>query len=242
MLNILIPIAGKSSFFNEVEYQFPKPLIEIKGKSMIEMVIKNLETIKEDKKFIFIIKSQECDKYHIDLVLKLLVGGRCEIIKLGNDTKGAACSSLMAIEHIDNDEELLICNGDQILEQNFNEILNTFRRGKTDAGVICIESIHPRWSYVRIDKNKNIIETAEKKPISKNAIAGFYYFRTGKMFVSSAMSIIRKDANTDGNYYIAPTLNEMILLDKKIRKYDIDSSKYHSFYSPQKIKEFENNC
>ncbi len=35
MLNILIPLGGKRSFFDAEEYPFPKPFIEINGRSMI---------------------------------------------------------------------------------------------------------------------------------------------------------------------------------------------------------------
>ena len=35
MLNIVVPMAGNSLFFEQQEWKFPKPLIEIKKKMMI---------------------------------------------------------------------------------------------------------------------------------------------------------------------------------------------------------------
>ena len=52
-----------------------------------------------------------------------------------------------------------------------------------DGGVIVFDSVHPRWSFVRVDKAGFVIETAEKRPISRLATAGFYYFRRGADFV-----------------------------------------------------------
>ena len=77
MINILIPLAGSNQFFNESEYPYPKPLIEINGKTMIEQVINNFNNIKKEKQFIFIVNSDDCKKYHLDNVLNLLTSIRC---------------------------------------------------------------------------------------------------------------------------------------------------------------------
>lgn len=240
MINILVPLGGQSLFFESDEYPFPKPLIEINGKSMIELVIENLSSIKEDSKFIFVVKTEDCNKYHLDNVLNLLTDSKCVIIKLDGETKGAVCSALIAIENINNQKKLIITNGDQIINHDLNEILKYFENKNVDAGVICFSSVHPKWSYVRLDEDNKIIETAEKRPLSKNAIAGFYYFKQGSDFVKYAMKSIEKDSNVNGLYYIAPTLNEMVLENKNLEIFMIDNSQYHSFYSPQKIKEYEN--
>ncbi|WP_230370262.1 hypothetical protein [Paludibacterium denitrificans] len=84
-----------------------------------------------------------------------------------------------------------------------------------------------------------VIETAEKRPISRNAIAGLYYFRHGSDFIESTKRMIQKDSHVNGNFFIAPTLNEMILDGKKIRSTPIKVNKYHTLYTPQKIKEYE---
>lgn len=239
MIHILIPLAGKSLFFDSAEYPFPKPLIEIKNKLMIQWVIENFSDIQEEKEFIFVVNKEDCAKFHLDNVLQLLTDNKCKIIRLSGETKGAACSCLMAIEYIDNTDKLIIVNGDQIIERSIKNVLSELDSSKVDGGVICFESVHPKWSYVRLDENQKIVETAEKRPISKHAIAGFYYFREGKEFVSATMKSIQNDASCNGLYFIAPTLNEMVLNNKSLKIVTILSKDYHSFYSPQKIKEYE---
>jgi NDP-sugar pyrophosphorylase family protein len=237
MINILIPLAGKSHFFNQAEYPYPMPLIEVNDKTMIEHVVGNFNSIQEDKQFIFIVNSEDCKKYHIDNILKLATHNSCKIIQISHKTKGAACSALMSIKYINNDDPLIIANTDQIFDVDLGEIVSTFK--SVDGGVITFDSIHPRWSYVRIDRNGFIVETAEKKPLSKHAVAGFYYFRKGKDFVESSMTMIKKDINTDGVYYVSPAFNEMILKNKNMITYKVDNEKYHTFYNPKKIKEYE---
>ena len=237
MINILIPLAGSNQFFNKSEYPFPKPLIEINGKTMIELVINNFACIKREKQFIFIVNNNDCKKYHLDNVLNLLTEHKCKLIRIENETKGAACSAMMAVEYIDNDTPLIIANADQLLDENLDDIVSSFET--VDGGVISFDSVHPRWSYVKLDENEYIVETAEKRPLSKHAVAGFYYFNSGRDFIASAMNMIKKDASVNGLYYIAPTLNEMVLQNKKLIVKKIDNKKYHTFYTPQKIQEYE---
>jgi dTDP-glucose pyrophosphorylase len=236
MINILIPLAGPHQFFSESKYIYPKPLIEIQGKTMIEHVIENFKSIKE-KNFIFILNNEDCKKHHLDNVLNLLTKDRCQIIKINGETKGAACSALMAIEHINNTSPLIITNADQLFEDELETLITQFK--DADAGVISFNSVHPRWSYAKLDKKENIIETSEKRPISNHAIAGFFYFKEGRSFIKSAMRMIEKDANFRGNFYISPTLNEMVLENKKLRIVSVDNKRYHTFYTPKKIDDYE---
>ena len=238
-MKVLIPIAGKSSFFDDKNSPFSKPLVEIKGKSMIQHVIENLSSINDDFEFIFIVNSEDCKKFYLHNILRLL-SEKCSVVKVNEETKGALCSILLGIKHINSKEELIICNGDQIIDCDFNEVLSSFRKKESDVGLITFNSVHPRWSYIKYDDDKNVVETAEKRPLSKHAIAGFYYFRQGLDFIKGAMKSIQKGSDINGMYYIAPSINQLILKNKKITAFEIVSEKYQSFYSPQKIREYEN--
>lgn len=238
MLNILIPMAGPAKF-NEEEFQYPKPLIEINGKPMIELAIEMFKSIKQEKNFIFLVNRSDCQSFYLDNVLQLLTNNKCKIIKLEKPTRGAACTALLAIEQINNSDPLIISNGDHVIDYDLNLVVEHFQKRHVDGGTICFESVHPKWSFVRLDENDKIIETAEKRPLSKNAIAGFYYFRKGKDFVSGAMNIIQKDVNVAGNYFVAPVLNELVLNNKNLEIFPIPSSSYYNFYSPHMIKEYE---
>ena len=241
MLNILIPLGSHTNLSESAEYAYPKPLVEIGGKPMIQKVIENLSQIIGLKRYIFILREDDCRRFHLDTTVRLLVGDDAIVIKLQSETKGAVCSALLAVDYICNTSPLVIANGDQLFEADLNECLRLFRSDKADAGCLCIDSVHPRWSYVRLDGD-SIVEAAEKRPISRNAIAGFYYFSHGNFFVEAAKSSIRKDANLNGIYYIAPVLNELVLKNFKLKAITISESDYHAFYSPQKIEEYELWC
>ncbi len=237
MINILIPMAGKSQFFPETEFPFPTPLIEIGHKTIIEHVIENLSSASNQVKFIFVVNIEDCQKYHLDSTLNILTGGKCKIVRLAKETKGSACSALMAIDAIANDTPLLIANGDQIFDDEISTFIADFQF--SDAGVVSFDSVHPRWSYIRLDESDMVIEAVEKYPISRHAIAGLYYFKRGNDFVNSAMQMIRKNESVNGSYFISPALNQIVLSGKKISMHKVESHRYHTFYSPQKIKEYE---
>ncbi len=238
-MNLVIPIASNSKFFSVEEYGYPKPLIEIMGKPMIQYVIENLTQGTQFKKVIFVVKQDECDKYHLDNTLNLLSPIKPEIIKLRSDTQGALCSVLLAVEHINHDEPLVISNADQIFDGGIPSYLEMFSASNLDAACVTFESVHPRWSYVRVDQENQVIETAEKRPISKHAIAGLYMYKKGSDFVKYGMDSIKHGSGFDGKYFISPVFNEYVLGNKKVGHYDVANDRYHTFYSPQKIEEFE---
>jgi NDP-sugar pyrophosphorylase family protein len=144
----------------------------------------------------------------------------------------------MAIDKLDLNDSLIIMNGDQIIDVDFNKILNFWKINNTDAGVVTFKSVHPRWSYARIEEGQ-VLQTAEKNPISSNAIAGYYYFNKAEEFFECAFQTIKNNVHLDGNFYISPVMNEYVLKNRKVLNYQIENEQYHSFYSPKMLMDFE---
>jgi NDP-sugar pyrophosphorylase family protein len=236
MTNIVIPLAA-NLYFDSTEYYYPKPLIEIRGTPIIQLVIDCLNTIENPKRFIFVLNRKDDSKFHLRDTLKLVTNGQCEFVTVEGETKGAACSVLMAIQYLQGNDNVIVANGDQLVNVQLQTVIDDFKKRRLDAGVLCFDSVHPRWSYVRLNDDGNVIEAAEKRPLTRNAIAGFYYFAKGDEFLKMAMKSIEKGAEVNGAYYIAPVLNEYVLEDRKVGVYKIDNARYRTFYSIQKIEE-----
>lgn len=239
MLNILIPMAGISTYYPESNHNFSKAFTEVLGYPMIQKVIENLSSIRQEKRFIFIINSTDIKKYRLDNVLKMLTNNQCEIIVQTGVTRGAVCSLLLAIDHINHENPILISNADQIIDYDFNLLLKELGAKNVDGGVVTFDSVHPQWSYTRVNDALTVTEIAEKTPISRNAIAGLYYFSRGRDFIDSAKNSVLKDRSYNGMYYTSTVLNEMILNNKNIISCQILPSQYHSFYLPEKTQEYE---
>jgi NDP-sugar pyrophosphorylase family protein len=207
-MKILIPMAGEGSRFSKEGYTFPKPLIEVDGKPMIQTVVENLDF---DCEYIFLIRKDHVEKYSGLLdTLQRITNGNCEYVIVDTLTEGAACTALLAEEYIDNDEDLLIANSDQFIEyeaQNFNMLRNLTN---VDAIVFTFNAVHPKWSFIKTNSRGYATEVAEKKPISNIATCGIYWYRKGSDFVKYAKQMIEKDIRVNNEFYIAPVYNELI--------------------------------
>ena len=227
-MNILILMAGSAQDFSENGY--PKYLIEIQNKPIIQRTIEYLKTVSEN--IICIIRKEDQEKYFLGDTLKILYP-KIKVIEVAGDTKGAVCSALFAIDEINNNEELLLLNGSQLIKTDITPAIEDFRNKNLDGGIVAIRAIHPKYSSILLDEKGYVIQTSEKRPISDLASTGCCYFKKGSDFVGAAFSVIEKDVNTQGQYYISSTFNEMILNDRKIGTFEIPKKDYITFSSYQ---------
>lgn len=205
-LNVVIPMAGAGSRFAKAGYTFPKPLIEVGGKPMIQTVVENLNI---DANYIFIVQNSHREQYNLDTTLRLIVPG-CEIIGIDGVTEGAASTVLLAKNYINNDAPLFFANSDQYVEWNSSEFFYKMQETGADGGIPIFKSTHPKWSFARLDVNHHVIEVQEKNPISDNATVGFYYFKKGSDFVKNAEEMIAANDRVNNEFYLCPVYNYLI--------------------------------
>ena len=216
-LNVLIPMAGAGSRFQAAGYTFPKPLIEVKGKPMIQVVVENLNI---DANFIYVVQKEHREKYNLDTLLNLITPG-CKIVETDGMTEGAACTALLAKEHIDVEAPLFFANSDQFVEWDSNEFLYKMNETDADGGIVSFKATHPKWSFAKVDENGLVTEVAEKNPISDIATVGYYYWKHGLDFVKYAEQMIEKNIRVNNEFYVCPVFNEAIADCKKIKTFDI---------------------
>jgi dTDP-glucose pyrophosphorylase len=235
---VLALMAGSDARFEEAGYPFPKNLVEIEGLPLVEHVVRNTTSLAElGARFVFVIRRDEDLRHHTAAVLRLL-SPAATVLSVPSLTGGAACTALLAIEHIDNDEPLLITNGDQVLDADLSAIVRGFQAKNLDGGIVVFRSTHPRWSYVRCNPDGFVEEAAEKHPISNLATAGIYYFARGREFVRAAMESIKKDAHVNNAFYVCPCYNELVLAGAKIGVHEIVKDAYHSLATTQGVEAF----
>jgi HAD superfamily hydrolase (TIGR01509 family) len=234
-LNVLIPMAGAGSRFAQAGYTFPKPLIEVRGKPMIQVVIENLNI---EANYIFLVQKEHYEKYNLQSVLSILKPG-CKIVQVDGVTDGAARTTLLAKEFIDNDEPLVMANSDQYVEWDSNNVMYSFTADGIDGGILTFKATHPKWSYAKLDEHGFVSQVAEKNPISDNATVGVYYWKKGSDYVKYAEQMIEKDIRTNGEFYVCPVFNEAIADGKKIRVKEI--SKMWGIGTPEDLNYFLEN-
>ena len=236
-MKILIPMAGEGSRFVKEGYTFPKPLIDVNGKPMIQAVVENLDL---DCEYIFLVRKEHVEKYEGMLdTLGRITNDRFQYVVVDGLTEGAACTALLAEKYINNDEDLLIANSDQFIEyepENFKAFKNLTT---TDAIVFTFNAVHPKWSFVRTNARGYIVEVAEKRPISNIATCGIYWYRKGSDFVRYAKQMVEKDIRVNNEFYIAPVYNELIADGKSLLPFYVH--KMWGIGTPEDLKNFLEN-
>ena len=212
-LNVLIPMAGAGSRFTDAGYTFPKPLIEVRGKSMIQVVVDNIGL---DANYHFVVQKEHREKYNLDTMLNL-IAENCKVIEVDGLTEGAACTALLAKNFINNNQPLFFANSDQWVDWDPMEFMYKMQETKSDGGIVTFEANHPKWSFAKTNNDGIVTEVAEKKPISTNATVGYYYWKHGSDFVKYAEEMIRKNIRVNNEFYVCPVYNQAIKDGKIIR-------------------------
>ena len=222
-IHVVVPMAGLGSRFSKAGYTVPKPFIPVFGKPMIQWVIDNMKVHPEvyggvpiespwALKFHFIVQQTHLNAYNFDALCR-----SCNIdytiTPITSVTEGAACSVLLAKEHINNDEPLVTVNSDQFLEWDQNEFYRSLCNEEFDGCISVFEQNDPadiKWSYSKIDSKGIVTEVAEKKYISNWATTGIYGWKHGSDYVRYAEEMIAKNIRVNGEFYVCPVYNEAI--------------------------------
>ena len=233
--NILVPMAGLGSRFIKEGFKVPKQIINIKDKHLIDISLDCLNY--KDCNLIFVLRDEHVYNHHMDELLIKKFGNDISIVVLDKLTDGSVCSCLFAESLIDNDSPLVI----HTLDIEFRPVFDPHVMETLDADglILTFKSNSTNYSYAQLDKDGNVIKTAEKKAISPNACVGIYGFKKGSDFCKYAREMIERDLRTKNEFYISPLYNVLIEDSKKIVTEDVD--KMHIFGTPDEYHFYKDN-
>jgi len=214
-------MAGAGSRFATAGYSDPKPLITIHGVPMIRVVIENLRP-KGSHRFIFICQKTHIQAYGLAEKLEYWAPGSI-VVQLDEITEGAACTVLAAKRYINNKDELMIANSDQYIDTDINIYLDQIKKHYLDGLIMTMKANDPKWSFVGLSESGYVTNVVEKEVISDEATVGIYNFKYGCDFVRAAEAMISKDLRVNGEFYVAPTYNQLIQEEQKIGIHNIGS-------------------
>jgi beta-phosphoglucomutase len=217
-------------------------MIEIEGKPLIKFCVDSLNyPFKEQHNLYFILLKEHVEKYDAEKKIREIFPDS-KIMIIDKLTEGAACTVLKLKEYIDNDEELIV----YLADINFKVDLKKWKEENPDADgfMPTFHSDNQKYSYAHMIGNY-VGRVAEKVVISKNASAGFYYFKKGKYFVEAAEEMIKDDSKRAGlgekkYFFICPVYNEMIKNGLKVKivpskfEFDLGDDKFIEKYVARK--------
>ncbi len=214
----------------------PVWLAEHDGGLLVERFVEACRGL--NAQLVFAVSARDVRRFYIEDIIRLASPGAA-IVPISGPTQGAACTALFCIEHIPVGDELLLLNSNEMIDIDYAEPVRAFRARNLDAGIVVFPSLHPRYSYARLDGEGLLEETSEKRPISRNAMTGFAWFRRGGDFVEAAQRMIAKDAQVDGRFYISLVFNELVLQQRRMGAFPIDVKQYRPLKSRRQIDLYE---
>lgn len=208
-MNVVMPMAGRGSRFADIGIATPKPLIDVRGRPMYAWAMESLPLGLVDK-VIFVCLQEHLEQCNLQQDIKTRFAElNPVIIGLEDVTEGQACTVLMAREHIDNDEPLIIYNADTYCRTSLEETLPDIQ-SKADGLLSVFRAPGDKWSFAKTDEEGRVVETAEKNRISEWACTGLYHFSRGTDFVRHADAMVAENQRTNKEFYVAPLYNRLI--------------------------------
>lgn len=201
MINVIIPIGGKNSRFEDLGVVDHKALLKLNSRENILNIIDYWRFSHGDVKFWFILRSRDKRlKETIESYLKFN-GVSYSIMTLAYDTEGPV--DTVSQVNIDNNDRVIICDCD-ILP---NEKINTNLSYGYDSKVFYFidNSNNERFSFIN-EENGSVIDIIEKKRISNKCIFGIYVFRNFEVLSAGIKSVIKND----GEKFMSQVISSMI--------------------------------
>lgn len=212
-MNIIVLAAAGSDY--GVDYENTKLLVNVNGVPLIQSIIEWVSEINRNASINVLVLREPSRRLCISNIATL-ANPQVHIHEIDVETKGALCSAMLVREQLVAGEPLLLLNANLVLDMPVSTITDFFSNGTAAAGVVTFDSLHPRWSFVKTRSDLSVTEVAEKKPISRAACVGIYWFRDSTEFFTYAEEVIVKRLSVHGKFYISLVLNEYILNRKLV--------------------------
>jgi NDP-sugar pyrophosphorylase family protein len=151
-----------------------------------------------------------------------------ETLYIERETKGALATIALAIPLLDSASPIIVQPFDGIVTEGLDEATEEFERNNCSVGLITFDSDSSEFSYVRVD-GQSAVEIAEKQVISNQALTGVIYFRNRKILLECIRWSLLNKIQTNGRYYLAPSINAQIALGEKVLMFNVDKDSYHRF-------------
>jgi glucose-1-phosphate thymidylyltransferase len=189
-MKALILAAGYARRLYPLTKEFPKPLLAVKHRPIIDYIIDKIECIREIDEIIVITNSKFMSRFrawaakhptkkHITLV--------DDLTKTHSDRRGAIGDMNFAINKKRIKEDLLVIGGDNLFDGDLNDFLD-FTKGHKNNPVIGAYNIRRldaarEYGVIQLDKKDKVIDFEEKPSQPKSVLVAMclYYFPKDKL-------------------------------------------------------------
>lgn len=183
-MKTIVIAAGYATRLGELTKNFPKPLLKIGEKSILDRMLADIDTIPEIAEHVIITNHKFAP--HFEAWRRSAAYSKpITIIDDGTSTNetrlGAVCDLLFAIDKLSIDDDLLVVAADNILFFTFRDFVQ-FAKEKQTSCIMCHEQPDiaklQRTGVVVLDDNDKVLLMEEKpaQPKSHWAVPPFYIY------------------------------------------------------------------
>ena len=183
MKNIVIA-AGYATRLYPLTENFPKPLLKIGDRSILERMLDDIDGIADIDSHVIVTNHKFAPIFE-QWVSETNYSKPIEIIDDGtesNETRlGAVRDLLLAIERLEIDDDIMVLAADNILDFSFSGFVDYFKTVGTSV-IMCYHEPElkrlQRTGVIRTDEDMRVLEMQEKpeKPVSELAVPPFYIY------------------------------------------------------------------
>ncbi len=199
----LILAAGYATRLYPLTENFPKPLLEVKGKAVLSWLLDDVDTIAGISEYVVITNHKFLPSFQVwkegcalSHPVTLLDDGSTD----NENRLGAVKDIVFAIEQLALDDDLLVLAGDNVLEFSFKDFVRFFSSVQTTCIMRHWEPSTERLcrtGVATVDENSLVLEMEEKpkNPKSNWAVPPFYIYK--KEDLTNIQKAIGSGCNTD---------------------------------------------
>jgi dTDP-glucose pyrophosphorylase len=226
----IITAAGDSrSAFGKAGFDAPKSLVKIAGIALVNQAIESYRH--PSGTVVVAINKHEDDQFDLEHEIKQRFN-EAKVVKVASTVQGALATAVLAAEAFDLDAPLVISAGDSTVEGGVVAHIQSLISKSSDAGTIVFESSNPRWSYISVGEQGNVLQVTEKSVAGPYATVGCFYFKSARLFLEAAKWVFLNNARVNGNFYVSTSLNYLISRGMSVGFEVIPRSLYSSFSRP----------
>ena len=224
MRYISIILAAKDySYKNDNDIDFLDSKVNNSGKTLLELA---MEVYRSKYKLIIVLGNNKTKLSNSsDSIIYL---------KYRNKTKGALISLAMSLDHITDGIPIIVASVDGIVDCNLTLFVEEMENNKKDIGILCFKSTNPDYSYIRIF-DEQIVEIEEKSRVGNLATSGVLYFKDKSLLIQCIEWSLLNKVETNGLYFLAPSINYAISEDLKVGYTEVDADSYRRFLVGAKV-------
>jgi len=210
-MKALILAAGYATRLYPLTKDYPKPLLKIGKRPIIDYIVDKLQAVDEINEISVVTNSRFISCFQ-NWARSLKINKRLTLIddltKNIDDRRGAIGDIDFVIRKNHNKEDLLVIGGDNLFDGGLKVFLN-FAKSKKPHPVIGVFNIKNKlqarqYGVVKLDKNHKIINFEEKPKKPKTALVAMclYYFPKEKLRLIKKYLSNRKNKNDATGFYI----------------------------------------